>query len=223
MGFLSRNFVEIIFLNAGGHLEFWEKWKNIRRLVSRVTSMPNFIQIWWTRSKSRAEMWFVESNLADFGPMTAGGHLGFWEKSKLFHGLVLMVKDHVHARFCLNLINGIQLPSQNVTSYLHPLSPASLCDKAVHRAFLWEFKTWKCRIFQYVFSGNFALNEQFLYRLVCRIKQYVHAKFCPNLMNEIQMPSHNVICSVKFGRFLDHLGFCDEWEILAELVCRVKK
>ena len=49
---------------------------------------------------------------------------------------------------------------------------------------------------------DFAINEKFLSRLVLRVKYYVHAKFCPNLMNQIQMPSGNVIYGVKFGRFL---------------------
>jgi hypothetical protein len=42
--------------------------------------MPNFVQIWWTRSRCHSEMWFVGSNLVDFGPLTPGGHLGFCDK-----------------------------------------------------------------------------------------------------------------------------------------------
>ena len=68
---------------------------------------------------------------------------------------------------------------------------------------------------------NFAINENFLHRLVFRIKKYVHVKFCPNLMNGNQMPSQNVICGsnlVNFGPLTPggHLEFCDKWKILAQ-------
>ena len=33
------------------------------------------------------------------------------------------------------------------------------------------------------------------------VKLYVHAKFCPNPMNGIQIQSQNVICGVKFILF----------------------
>ena len=40
---------------------------------------------------------------------------------------------------------------------------------------------------------DFAVNEKFLRRIVWKVKLYVNAKFCPNLMNGNQMPSRNVI------------------------------
>ena len=48
---------------------------------------------------------------------------------------------------------------------------------------------------------DFEKNEKFFHMLVSKFKQYAHAKFCPNRMNRIQMPSQNVICGVKLGRF----------------------
>ena len=45
------------------------------------------------------------------------------------------------------------------------------------------------------------LTDKFLHKLVCRVKKYVYAKFCPNLINEIQMLNRNVISRVKVGRF----------------------
>ena len=45
-------------------------------------------------------------------------------------------------------------------------------------------------------------NEKFFRTVVPRVKKYVHAKFCPNLMKEIHMPSRNVIVGsnlVDFG------------------------
>ena len=68
---------------------------------------------------------------------------------------------------------------------------------------------------------DFVLTEKILHKLVCMVKKYGHAKFCQNLMNEVQMLSRNVICGVKFGRFWTfdpdgHLGFCDKREILAQ-------
>ena len=41
-------------------------------------SMPNFVQIGWMGSKCWGKMWFVESNLDDFEPLTSGGNLGFY-------------------------------------------------------------------------------------------------------------------------------------------------
>ena len=48
---------------------------------------------------------------------------------------------------------------------------------------------------------NFEKNEKFFCRLVSRVILYVHAKFCPNRTNGIQMPGRNVICGVKIGQF----------------------
>ena len=38
---------------------------------------PKSTKFGWTGSKCHAEMWFVESNIVDFGPLISGGHLGF--------------------------------------------------------------------------------------------------------------------------------------------------
>ncbi len=40
---------------------------------------------------------------------------------------------------------------------------------------------------------DFVLTDKFLHKLVSRVKKYVHAKFCTNVMNEIQMASSNVL------------------------------
>ena len=63
---------------------------------------------------------------------------------------------------------------------------------------------------------DFALFDKFLRKLVCRVKKYDHDKFCPNLINEIQMPSRNVICGVKFGRFW--LNLCRPYWILSAIL-----
>ena len=71
---------------------------------------------------------------------------------------------------------------------------------------------------------DFTLTDKFLLKLVSRVKKYVHAKFCPNLMNGIQMPSRNVICGLTGSNLVDfgplttggHLEFCKKWEILAQ-------
>ena len=57
-------------------------------------------------------MWFVGSNLTDFGLLTAGGHLGFWEK--FFRRLVSRVNKYVHAKYCPNRMSRIQMRSRNV-------------------------------------------------------------------------------------------------------------
>ena len=47
---------------------------------SRSMFLPKFVQIWWTRSKCWRKMWFVGSNLVDFGHLNPGSHLGFCDK-----------------------------------------------------------------------------------------------------------------------------------------------
>ena len=84
-------------------------------LWSNSMSMPNFLQIGSRLSKCRPEMWFVGSNLADFWTLTAGSHLGFWEKWKFFIRLVSRIKLYVHVKkFCSNRMKGIRMPSRNV-------------------------------------------------------------------------------------------------------------
>jgi hypothetical protein len=50
-------------------------------------------------------------------------------------------------------------------------------------------------------SGGHLESDKFLRKLVCMVKKSVHAKFCPNQMNGIKMPSENVICGIRFSRF----------------------
>ena len=46
---------------------------------------------------------------------------------------------------------------------------------------------------------DFRKNRKFFHKLVCEVNKYVRARFCPNRMNRICMPSRNVFCGVKFG------------------------
>ena len=55
----------------------------INKLEKKSMSIPYFVQIWLMGTKCSAEMWFVESNSEYFGPLTSGGHLGFWDKWKI--------------------------------------------------------------------------------------------------------------------------------------------
>ena len=84
-------------------------------LVLSSMSMSDLVQIGWTGSQRRAEMWFAGWNLADFGPLIAGGHLGFCNKwKKLFRRLVPRVKQYVYATFFPNRMSQIRMPGQNV-------------------------------------------------------------------------------------------------------------
>ena len=107
--------------------------------------------------------------------------LNFALNEKLLCRLVCMVKSSMPMPNYPNQMNRIQMPSRNVN-----------CGVKFGRCFdLWP----PTDIF------DFALTDEVVRKLVCRVKKYIHDKFCPNLMNEIQMPSRNGICGVKFGRF----------------------
>ena len=121
-------------------------------LVSSSMSMPDLIQIEWTGSERLAEMWFAGWNLAAFGPLTAGGHLGFWKKWKIR----LQPCFYCHAWFGPNRMNRIQvIPKTFILLGPPPSFPS--CDKAVHRALRWELKNrYSMNYFLY---GSFKMSE----------------------------------------------------------------
>ena len=59
--------------------------------------MPNFVQIWWAGFKCRAQIWFVGSNLVDFGLFFLAAILDFAINEKFLCRLVWKVRLYVHA------------------------------------------------------------------------------------------------------------------------------
>ena len=60
--------------------------------------LPNLDQIGWVRVKCWAEMYFVGSNLVDFGLLTRAYHLGFWEEKKRKNSCVLTTYTTINAQ-----------------------------------------------------------------------------------------------------------------------------
>ena len=116
---------------------------------SRSLFMPNFVQIRWTGSKCLSKMWFVESNLVDFGPLTSGGHLGFCDKWKIL------------AQACFK--GQVVFPCQ-ILSSSDEREP-----NAEPNCYLWG-QIWSILDFwPLVAILNIAINEKFLLRLVYRV------------------------------------------------------
>ena len=119
--------------------------------------MPNFDQIWWTRSKCRAEMRVMGSNLVDFGPLTPGGHLGFWDKWE------------IRAQACLKgqVVCPCKILSKSDEREPNAEPKCDFCGQIWSILGLWPPAA----------ILDFVLTDKFLRKLVCRVKKYVHANF----------------------------------------------
>ena len=101
-------------LTSSSHLVFWKKIFKSLFVGSSSMSVPNFAQIGWTESVSElkcdlwGQIWLI------FYLWNPAAILDFGKNKKFFHNFVCGVNKYVRAKFCLNRMNGICMPSRNV-------------------------------------------------------------------------------------------------------------
>ena len=113
-------------------------------LGSSSMSMPNFVWIRWTGSKLLQKHW---KSITRRKFLTAGGHLGFWEKWKILSQAcskgqvvcpcqILSGSDEPDPSYCKKCeFSSSWSPSTAATSTAATsTTTTALCDKAVHRA-----------------------------------------------------------------------------------------
>ena len=100
-------------------------------------------------------MWFVGSNLVDFGPLIEGPDLEFWEKLKII--LYPFLGSKTMSMSILVQIRWTWPKCQaKITNFC---SPAPLCDEAVDRVLLLELKFVEIQFLTPVAILNFEKNS----------------------------------------------------------------